>query len=141
MSDGKWRKNEIHNILAQRGASTYLVQTNLISCSDSAIKPFKTCSFRQLNGLTTYYSEHSYFEDIRENVIERQLHIVGDNVVLSQAYANMTNKSISIARYRVPVMDVSVSYITNVIHYDCLGRQIAITDGRGNITQTEYNKE
>ena len=139
MSDGKWRKNEIHNILAQRGASTYLVQTNLISCSDSAIKPFKTCSFRQLNGLTTYYSEHSYFEDIRENVIERQLHIVGDNVVLSQAYANMTNKSISIARYRVPVMDVSVSYITNVIHYDCLGRQIAITDGRGNITQTEYN--
>lgn len=60
-------------------------------------------------------------------------------VTSRQVLPYATNKPLSLSRYGVSLMEVSVSAITNMVAYDMLGRPISRTDGRGNTIQTEYN--
>ena len=66
--------------------------------------------------------------------------LVDTSIVTSrQTVPYATNKPLSLSRYGVSLMDVSVSAVTNTVAYDSLGRQISNTDGRGNTRRTEYN--
>lgn len=59
--------------------------------------------------------------------------------VSRQTLPYATNKPLSLSRYGVSLMEVSVSAVTNTVGYDALGCTIAHTDGRGNTRHTEYN--
>jgi RHS repeat-associated protein len=65
---------------------------------------------------------------------------VNSSIVTSrQTLPYSTTKPLSVFRYGVSLMDVSVSAVTNTVAYDSLGRRIVHTDGRGNTTHAEYN--
>ena len=125
--------------LAMNDSVIWLTQTNIVSCSDTAIAPLVSSSARQLTGLTLSYPSHSRSTDVRSNVTENEILINSPFVVSRQTVPFATNKPLSISRYGISLMEVSVSAVTNTVGYDALGRQIAYTDGRGNVTHTEYN--
>jgi RHS repeat-associated protein len=138
-ADTQWRKSESLSHIAIIDGSIWLTQTNIVSCSDSSIAPFVTSSLRQLTGLTAALSARSRSFDVRGNVTENETLFDSAFAVSRQTLPYATNKPLSLSRYGVSLMDVSVSAVTNTIAYDSLGRQIATTDGRGNTRQTEYN--
>ena len=77
--------------------------------------------------------------DVRGNVTVNEMLFDASIVTSRQTVPYATNKPLSLSRYGVSLMDVSVSAVTNTVAYDSLGRAIAHTDGRGNTTHTEYN--
>ncbi len=138
-ADGKWRKTETASSFSLFDGNCWLTETNIVSCSDFAIVPFVTSSSRQLTSLTPAFPSRSRSTDIRGNVTESETQVDSSIVTSRQTLPYATNKPLSISRYGVSLMDVSVSAVTNTVAYDFLGRQIANTDGRGNTTRTEYN--
>ena len=138
-ADTQWRKTETLSSFVLADSIVWLVQTNIVSCSDSVIAPLVTSSSRQLTGLTPALPARSRTTDIRGNMTENESLVDSSIVTSRQTLPYATNKPLSISRYGVSLMDVSVSAVTNTVAYDSLGRQIAHTDGRGNTRQTEYN--
>ena len=139
MNPPEWRKTETLSSFILDGSTVWLTQTNIVSCSDSAIAPLVTSSARQLTGLTASLPARSRSADVRGNVTENETLVDTSFVASCQPVPYATNKPLSVSRYGVSLMDVSVSAVTNTVAYDPLGRQIAQTDGRGNKTLTEYN--
>ena len=135
----EWRKTETLSSFILDDSIVWLTQTNIVSCSDSSIAPLVSFSARQLTGLTSALPSHSRSTDVRGNVTENETLIDSSFVTSRQALPYATNKPLSLSRYGVSLMDVSVSAVTNTVAYDSLGRQIAHTDGRGNTRHTEYN--
>ena len=135
----QWRRTSTESSFSLDGAIVWLTQTNIVSCSDSAIAPLVTSSARQLTGLTSALPSRSRSFDIRGNVTENERLVDSSIIISRQTLPYATNKPLSISRYGVSLMDVSVSAVTNTASYDSLGRQIANTDGRGNTRHTEYN--
>ena len=135
----EWRKTEITSSFASLDGEIWLTQTNIVSCSDSSIAPLVSSSSRQLTGLIPALPARSRSTDIRGNMTENEMLIDSSLVTSRQTLPYATNKPLSLSRYGVSVMDVSVSAVTNAVAYDSLGRAIANTDGRGNTRQTEYN--
>ena len=120
-------------------AIVWLTQTNIVSCSDFSIAPLVSSSSRQLTGLAAALPACSRSFDVRGNVTVNEMLVEASLVTSRRTVPYATNKPMSLSRYGVSLMDVSVSAVTNTIVYDSLGRQIAHTDGRGNVTHTEYN--
>jgi RHS repeat-associated protein len=137
--DAEWRKTETLSSFVLADSIVWLTQTNIVSCSDSAIAPLATSSARQLTGLTAALPARSCSTDIRGNVTENQFNVSVPVVTSSQVVPYATNRPLTISHYGVELQTVSVSAVTNTIAYDSLGRQVANTDGRGNTTHTEYN--
>ena len=139
LTDNQWRKTEIISAFCAVDSFIWLTQTNIVSCSDASIAPLVSSSSRQLTGLTPATPARSRSTDIRGNVTESETQVDSTIVTSSQTLPYATNNPLSLSRYGVNVMDVSVSAVTNTVAYDALGRQVAHTDGRGNTTHTEYN--
>jgi len=138
-AETEWRKTETLASFILDDSIVWLTQTNIVSCSDAAIAPLLTSSERQLTGLTPALPARSRSTDIRGNVTENET-LIGSAIVASrQTLPYATNKPLSVSRYGVSMMDVSVSAVTNTVAYDSLGRAISHTDGRGNTRHTEYN--
>ena len=135
----EWRKTETLSSFVLNDTIVWLTQTNTVSCSDATIAPLVSSSARQLTGLTPALPERSHSTDIRGNVTENEMLVESSLVTSRQTVPYASNKPLSISRYGVSLMDVSVSAVTNTVAYDPFGRQIANTDGRGNTRQTEYN--
>ena len=135
----QWRKSESLSNIAIIDGDVWLSQTNIISCSASAIAPLFTSSARQLTGLTSALPARSRSTDIRGNVTVHETMVDSSIVTSRQTLPYATNKPLSLSRYGVSLMDVSVSSVTNTVACDALGREVANTDGRGNTRQTEYN--
>jgi RHS repeat-associated protein len=138
-ADGQWRKTETLSSFIIEDSIVWLTQTNIVSCSDSAIAPLVTSSAQQLTGLSAATPARSRSTDIRGNVTENEMLIDSSFVTSRQTLPYATNKPLALSRYGVSLMDVSVSAVTNTVAYDFLGRTIAHTDGRGNTRHTEYN--
>ena len=135
----EWRKTETLSSFILDGSIVWLTQTNIVSCSDSSIAPLATSSARQLTSLAPALPSRSRSTDVRGNVTENETLINSSFVTSRQTLPYATNKPMSLSRYGVSLMDVSVSAVTNTVAYDPLGRAIAHTDGRGNTRHTEYN--
>ena len=135
----EWRMTEILSSFVLEDSIVWLTQTNIVSCSDSAIAPLVTSSARQLTGLTAALPARSRSFDVRGNVTVNETLIDSSLITSRQAVPYATNNPLAMSRYGVSLMDVSVSAVTNTVAYDSLGRQIAHTDGRGNTRRTEYN--
>jgi RHS repeat-associated protein len=135
----EWRKSESLSHIAMIDGDVWLTQTNIVSCSDSAIAPLVSSSSRQLTGLTAALHARSRSTDIRGNVTENETLIDSSFVTSRQTLPYATNKPLSVSRYGVSLIDVSVSAVTNTVAYDFFGRQISSIDGRGNTRRTEYN--
>ena len=138
-ADTQWRKSESLSHIAIIDGDVWLTQTNIVSCSDSAIAPLVASSARQLTGLTAALPSRSRSTDIRGNVAVHEALVDSALVTSRQTLPYATNKPLALSRYGVSLMDVSVSAVTNTVAYDALGRQIANTDGRGNTRHVEYN--
>ena len=138
-ADNQWRKDETISSLVLSDATVWLTQTNIVSCSDTAIAPLVTSSAAQLTGLTVSLPSRSRSTDIRGNVTVNELLVDLPFVTSRQTVPYATNKPQTISRYGIELQTVSVSSVTNTIAYDYLGRQISNTDGRGNTTRVEYN--
>lgn len=138
-ADTQWRKSESLSHIAIIDGDVWLAQTNIVSCSDSAIAPLCTSSARQLTGLSAATPARSRSTDIRGNVTVSETLVDSSLVTSRQTVPYATNKPLEISRYGVSLMEVSVSSVTNTVAYDSLGRQISNTDGRGNTRRTEYN--
>ena len=139
VSPVEWRKTETCSAFIMDAGFIYLTQTNVISCSDSTIAPLVSSSSRQLTGLTSALPSRSRSTDTRGNVTQNEVHVSVPVVTSSQIVPYATNRPLSISRYGVSLMDVSVSAVTNTVAYDSLGRRVANTNGRGNTRHTEYN--
>ena len=137
--DAEWRKTETLTSFVLEDAIVWLTQTNVVSCSDSAIAPLVSSSARQLIGLTPALPSRSRSTDIRGNVTENEVHVTVPVVTSSQIVPYATNRPLTVSRYGVGLQVVSVSAVTNTVAYDFLGRKISQTDGRGNTRHTEYN--
>ena len=137
--DAEWRKTETLSSFILDDAIVWVTQTNIVSCSDSAIAPLVSSSSRQLTGLSSSLPARSRSYDVRGNVSVNEMLVDASVVTSRQTVPYATNKPLAISRYGVSLMDVSVSAVTNTVAYDALGRQIANTDGRGNTRHTEYN--
>ena len=137
--DAEWRKTETLSSFIIDDNIVWLSQTNIVSCSDSAIAPLATSSARQLTGLTAALPARSRSTDIRGNVTENQLNVSVSVVTSSQVVPYATNRPLTVSRYGVEIQTVSVSSVTNTVAYNALGIQISNTDGRGNTRCTEYN--
>ena len=135
----EWRKTETLSSFILDDTIVWLIQTNIASCSDSAIAPLVSSSARQLTGLMAEIPLRSRTTDVRGKVTENEMLLDSSVLATRQALPYATNKSLSFSRYGVSLMTVSVSAVTNAIAYDALGRLIANTDGRGNIRHLEYN--
>ena len=135
----EWRKTETLSSFILDDSIVWLTQTNIVSCSDSAIAPLVTSSARQLTGLTPAHPSRSRSFDVRGNVTETELLVSVPVVTSSKIVPYATNRSLTLSRYDVELQTVSVSAVTNTVAYDSLGRQVAQTDGRGNTRHTEYN--
>ena len=138
-ADGQWRKTETLSSFILDDAIVWLTQTNIVSCSDSSIAPLVTSSARQLTCLSAAFPSRSRSTDVRGNVTVNEMLVDASIVTSRQTVPYATNKSLSLSRYGVSLMDVSVSAVTNTLAYDAFGRQISNTDGRGNTRRTEYN--
>ncbi len=137
--DAEWRKTETRSSFVLDDSVVWFTQTNIVSCSDSAIAPLATSSARQLTGLTAALPARSRSTDIRGNVTENQLNVSVSVVTSSQVVPYATNRPLTVSRYGVEIQTVSVSSVTNTVAYNALGIQISNTDGRGNTRCTEYN--
>ena len=135
----EWRKTETLSSFVLGDAIVWFTQTNIVSCSDAAIVPLVTSTSRQLTGLTAALPARSRTTDIRRNITENETLVDAPFVTSRQTVPYATNKPLSLSRYGVSLMDVSVSAVTNSVAYDCLGRQISAIDGRGNTRHTEFN--
>ena len=135
----EWRKTETLSSFVLDDAIVWFTQTNIVSCSDAAIVPLVTSTSRQLTGLTAALPARSRTTDIRRNITENETLVDAPFVTSRQTVPYATNKPLSLSRYGISLKNVSVSAVTNTVAYDCLGRQIAHTDGRGNTSHTEYN--
>ena len=135
----EWRKTETTSSFASLDGEIWLTQTNIVSCSDSAIAPLVSSSARQFTGLILALPARSRSTDVRGNVTVNEMLVDASIVTSRQTVPYATNKPLSLSRYGVSLMDVSVSAVTNTYAYDALGRHIAHTDGRGNTTRIEYN--
>ena len=135
----EWRKTETLTSFVLSDSTVWLTQTNIVSCSDSAIAPLVSSSARQLTSLTTALPSRSRTTDIRGNVTTNEILADSSHTISRQTVPHATNKPLSISRYGVSLIEVSVSAVTNTVAYDALGRAIAHTDGRGNTRHTEYN--
>ena len=135
----EWRKTETFSSFVLAGSIVWLAQTNIVSCSDSAIAPLVSSSARQITGLTPAILARSRLTDIRGNVTENAVHVSVPVVTSSQIVPYAANRPLAISRYGVEIQTVSVSAVTNTVAYDALGRQIAHIDGRGNTHHVEYN--
>lgn len=135
----EWRKTESFSSFAIDDSVIWLVQTNIVSCSDSAIAPLVTSSVRQLTGLTSTLPSRSRSIDVRGNATVNELLVDSPFVISRQTVPYATNKPQTTSRYGVELQTISVSAVTNTVAYDFLGRQISNTDGRGNSTRVEYN--
>ena len=135
----QWRRTSTESCFALDGDTIWLAQTNIVSCSDSAIAPLVSSSARQLTGLSAALPARSRSFDVRGNVTVNEMLVDSSIVTSRQTVPYATNKPLSLSRYGVSLMDVSVSAVTNTIAYDSLGRQISNTDGRGNTRHIEYN--
>ena len=135
----EWRETETTTAFTLDGSIVWLTQTNIVSCSDSSIAPLVTSSARQLTGLTPATPARSRSTDIRGNVTESETQVDSSIITSRQTLPYATNKPLSVSRYGVSLMDVSVSAVTNTVAYDSIGRRVANTNGRGNTTRTEYN--
>ena len=138
-ADTQWRKSESLSNIAIIDGDVWLAQTNIVSCSDSSIAPLVTSSARQLTGLSAALPARSRSFDVRGNVTVNEMLFDASIVTSRQTVPYATNKPLAISRYGVPLIDVSVSAVTNTVAYDFLGRAVAQTDGRGNTTHAEYN--
>ena len=138
-ADGQWRKIEDASNFAILDGAIWLAQTNIVSCSDFAIAPLVSSSARKLTGLTVAIPSCLRSYDIRGNMTENETLVDSSIVTSRQTLPYATNKPLSISRYGVSLMEVSVSAVTNKVAYDFLGRQMANTDGRGNTVHAEYN--
>ena len=136
----EWRKIETISSFAFLDDVVWLAQTNIVSCSDSAIVPLVTSSSRQLTGLSDSLSSRSRTTDVRGNITEAKSHVSVPVVTSSHIVPYATNRPLTASRYGVQVFEVSVSAVTNSYAYDSLGRQIANTDGRGNTKRTVYDE-
>ena len=139
MKPPEWRKTESFSSFVLDDSIIWLTQTNIVSCSDSAIAPLVSSSSRQLTSLTAARPACSRSCDVRGNMTENELQVSAPVVTSSQIVPYATNRPLTISRYGVELQTVSVSAVTNTVAYDSLGRAIAHTDGRGNATHTEYN--
>ena len=137
--DAEWRKTETLSSFIIDDNIVWLIQTNIVSCSDSAIAPLVTSSAQQLTGLSAALPARSRSFDVRGNVTVNEMLVAASIVTSRQTVPYATNKPLAISRYGVSLKEVSVSAVTNTVAYDALGRQIAHTDGRGNTRHTEYN--
>ena len=135
----EWRKTETLTSFVLDDAIVWLAQTNIVSCSDSAIAPLVTSSARQLTSLSPALPARSRSFDVRGNMTGNEMLLSLPYVSSRQTLPYATNKPLSLSRYGVSLIEVSVSAVTNTVAYDSLGRQIANTDGRGNTRHTEYN--
>ena len=138
-ADGQWRKTETSSGFTLDDGSIWLTQTNIVSCSDAAIAPLVSSSSHQLTGLASALPSRSRTYDIRGNMTDAETLVDASIVTSRQTLPYATNKPLSVSRYGISLMDVSVSAVTNTVAYDSLGRQIANTDGRGNTRHAEYN--
>ena len=138
-ADTQWRKSELLSHIAIIDGAIWLTQTNIVSCSDSAIAPLVTSSARQLTGLTVALPSRSRSIDVRGNATVNELLVDSPFVTSRQTVPYATNKPQTTSRYGVELQTISVSAVTNTVAYDYLGRQIVAIDGRGNTTLTEYN--
>ena len=139
VSPVEWRKSETRSSFILDDSIVWLIQTNIVSCSDSAIAPLATASALQLTGRTPALPSRSRSFDIRGNVTVHETLVDSSLVTSRQTVPYATNKPLSFSRYGVSLMDVSVSSVNNTVAYDALGRQVASTDGRGNTRHSEYN--
>ena len=135
----EWRKTETLSSFVLDESTIWLTQTNIVSCSDTAIAPLVSSSARQLTGLTVALPSRSRSTDVRGNVTVNETLIDSFIVTTRQIVPYATNKPQTTSRYGVELQTISVSAVTNTIAYDYLGRQISNTDGRGNTTRAEYN--
>ncbi len=135
----EWRKTESRTSYARIDGSTWLVKTNVVTCSDSSIAPLVTADAEQLTGLTATMPSHSTMTDMRGNVEERWAQMEGSIRKSFQRIPSASNVVETNVRYGMGVMEASASCVTNLYAYDALGRQMAKTDGRGNVTRTEYD--
>ena len=138
-ADGQWRKTETAASFSSLDGNIWLVQTNIASCSDAAVAPLVSSSSRQLTGLAAALPSRTRSTDIRGNATECERHVSSPVVTTFQIVPYATNRPLTISKYGVLLMDVSVSAVTNTYAYDALGRKAATTDGRGNATRIEYN--
>ncbi len=134
----EWRRTETRSGFILDEGFVWLAQTNILSCSDVAIAPLVSSSARQLTGLTPALPSRSRSTDVRGNVTESELLVSNSLVTSRQSLPYAANKPLSITRYGVLLMDVSVSTVTNTYVYDVLGRCIAHIDGRGNTRSFDY---
>ena len=135
----EWRKTESFSSFVIDDSVIWLIQTNIVSCSDTNIAPLVSSAARQLTGLTAALPSRSRSTDIRGNITENEMVVDSAIVTSRQTVPYATNKPLALSRYGVSLMEVSVSAVTNTVIYDSLGRQMSTTDGRGNTRQTEYN--
>ena len=135
----EWRKSESLSHIAIIDGDIWLTQTNIVSCSDTAIAPLVSSSMRQLTGLTAALPSCSRTTDIRGNVTVNETQVNSSIVTSRQTLPYATNKPLSFSRYGVLLMEVSVSAVTNTYEYNALGLRVMNIDGRGNATRTEYN--
>ncbi len=139
VSPVEWRKTETLSSFVLADSIVWLAQTNIVSCSDSAIAPLVSSSARQLTGLTSALPARSRSTDIRSNVTLHETLVDSSIVAFRQTLPHATNKPLSLSRYGVSLMEVSVSAVTNTYEYNALGLRVMNIDGRGNATRTEYN--
>ncbi len=139
VSPVEWRKTETCSAFIMDAGTIWLTQTNIVSCSDAAIAPLVSSSARQLTGLTAAHSSCMRSYDVRGNETESEMFVASSLVTSRQTLPYATNKPLSLSRYGVSLMSVSVSAVTNTVAYNSLGHRIANTDGRGNTTHVEYN--
>ena len=68
--NAEWRKTEYQSVFTTIDGVLWLVQSNVVSCSDTEIAPLVTVSAQQLTGLTPMVPSRTRATDIRGNVIE-----------------------------------------------------------------------
>ena len=136
---GECRKTESLSNFALIDSNVWFVQTNITSCSDTAIAPLVTSRGGQLTGLTPSNPSRTLATDIRGNVTESWTEFGSGMTTAKRRVPEATNIASIHSKYGVQIETVSHSAVTNTACYDGLGRQIASIDGRGNTTRTEYD--
>jgi YD repeat-containing protein len=102
----EWRKTETLSSFVLFDSTIWLTQTNIVSCSDTAIAPLVSSSARQLTGLTVALPSRSRSIDVRGNITVNELLVDLPLVTSRQTVAYATNKSMLFSSYGVSLMDV-----------------------------------
>ncbi len=136
----EWRRVEFGFWFARKDSGIWLVGTNVLTCSDSSIGPFVSSSARQLTGCSAHSPFRACYVDYRGNVTEKALSLSGSVATISTLVPYASNAPQSLSRYGVPIMDISISCVTNAYVYDSLCRRVVRIDGRGNTSRAEYDE-